>query len=297
MPKHLIRFRTLLPCLFAILAGCTLDQNPRKVNIDSHSLSMFSAGSGKPAVVIDVGFGESYNSWMQIIDSLSPYTRVIAYDRAGYGQSESGPFPRDCQQEVIELNTMLERALVEPPYIIVGHSLGAINAQYFAYRYPGVVAGLILLDPPPLNWISGKADFTDLDSLANQQTQSFLSMADQARSSANPEDEKMAVYYETLASEHGEMFKSSAEQIEAIGSFGDLPLTVIASGKPNPRFGSSADRFQRFWINESKALSMRSTEGQFILIEESNHYLYRDSPQQVISETRKMITSFQKSLK
>ncbi len=277
--------------LLIFISGCTLDQNPKKVNIDSHSLSMFSAGSGKPTVVIDVGFGESYNSWMQIIDSVSAYTRVIAYDRAGYGQSDPGPFPRDCQQEVIELNSMLERANVEPPYILVGHSLGGLNVQYFAYRFPGVVAGLVLLDPPPLNWLCGKAGFADLDTLANEQTQSFLSMAEQARTSPNPEDEVNAVYFETLASEHEEMFKSSAEQIAAIGSFSDLPLTVIASGKTNPRFGPLAERFQKFWVNESRAITLKSTRGRFLLLEESTHHIHRDFPQQVISEIKDILIS------
>jgi pimeloyl-ACP methyl ester carboxylesterase len=291
MHKRFENYMWIAVYLLIFLSGCALDPNPKMINIDSHSLSMFSRGSGTPTIVIDVGFGESYNSWMQIIDSLSAYTRVIAYDRAAYGQSEPGPFPRDCQQEVIELNSMLERAGVETPYILVGHSLGAMNAQYFAYRFPGVVAGLVLLDPPPLNWISGKTDFTDLDTLANQQTQSLLSMAEQARSSPDPEDEARAIYYETLASEHDEMFKASAEQMAVVGSFADLPITVIASGKPNLKFGASAERFQRFWINESKAVAMRSTRGRFILLEESTHNIYRDFPLQVISETRQILTS------
>jgi pimeloyl-ACP methyl ester carboxylesterase len=197
----------------------------------------------------------------------------------------------------VELNSLLERAVADPPYILVGHSLGGLNAQYFAYRYPGVAAGLVLLDPPPLNWISGKADFSDLDTLAKQQTESFSLMAEQARMSADPDNEALAVYYEILASEHESMFGSSAEQIAAIGSFGDLPTTVIASGKPNLKFGISAERFQTFWINESKSISLRSTKGKFLLLEESTHQIHRDFPQQVISEIRQIVTSIRNNLK
>jgi len=269
--------------------GCALDQNPRMINIDSHTLSMFSKGNGIPVVVIDVGFGDSYHNWFQIIDSLSLYTRVVAYDRAGYGQSGAGPFPRDCQQEVTELNTMLERANIERPYLIVGHSLGALNAQYYASMFPASIAGMVLLDPPPLNWINGKVNFPDLDSLAKQESESFSKMAELARSSLNPEDELKAIYFETLASEHDAMFTSSAEQITSVGSFADLPLTVISSGKPNPRFGKSADLFQKFWINENRSVAMKSTRGKFVLLEESTHFIYKDFADNVIQEIKELL--------
>ena len=295
--RNFIHILSLYIRIFLILffCGCESDQKPKMVNIYSHSLSMFSKGSGTPAIVIDVGFAESYNNWMQIIDSLSEYSRVIAYDRAGYGQSEPGPFPRDCQQEVLELNTMLERANVKQPYIIIGHSLGALNAQYFAYMFSTATAGLVLLDPPPFGWISGRADFPDLDSMAREQTESFYSMAEMARASVNPEDELFAEYFETLASEHSSMFNSSAELIGSIGSFSDLPLTVIAGGRANPRFGKSAERFQRFWINESRAVASKSSRGKFVLIEESTHHIHKDFPQQVISEIKKMLTDIRKN--
>lgn len=289
MQKHLIKF--LVPFLILQFSGCGIENNPRMINIDSHSLSMFSKGNGVPTIVIDVGIGDSYKEWMKIIDTLSLYTRVVAYDRAGYGKSEAGPFPRDCQQEVIELNTMLERVNVEKPYLLVGHSLGALNAQYYAYIFPASVTGMVLLDPPPLNWINGKVNFPNLDSLISQQIQLYSSLAEQIRTSINPEDESKAIYFETLTSEHEAMFSSSAEQIASIGSFSDLPITIIASGKPNPRFGDSAERFQKFWINENKSLSMKSTRGKLVLLEQSSHFIYHDYPGNVISEIIELLVT------
>jgi pimeloyl-ACP methyl ester carboxylesterase len=277
--------------ILPLLLSCALAQEVRKVNIGTHSLSFSSAGSGTPAVVIDVGIGESYRSWKQISDSISTYTRVVAYDRAGYGQSEPGPMPRNCQQEAIELRSLLQKADVEPPYVIVGHSLGALNAQYFANQFPGIVAGLVLLDPPPLRWISGNADFPDLDAMANQQTQSFFSMADSAGKSPDPAVKATASFLRAIGSEHKEMFGSGARLISLIKSFSDLPLTVIAGGKPNPAFGGSAVRFQRFWVEESKAVAQRSTHGRFLLIEESSHQIYREFPLTVISEVKNLLTS------
>ena len=62
------------------------------------------------------------------------------------GYSEAGPLPRNAQQFAIELHTLLERAKVEGPYVLVGHSLGGLTVRIFAHDYPTEVAGLVLID-------------------------------------------------------------------------------------------------------------------------------------------------------
>jgi pimeloyl-ACP methyl ester carboxylesterase len=49
-----------------------------------------------------------------------------------------------------ELNLLLHNAKVEGPFLLVGHSLGGLNMQVFASRYPDHVIGAVLLDHPPL---------------------------------------------------------------------------------------------------------------------------------------------------
>jgi len=51
---------------------------------------------------------------------------------------------------------MLENASIPAPYVLVGHSLGALNVQVFASKYQKAVTGMILLDPPPLSFILGQ---------------------------------------------------------------------------------------------------------------------------------------------
>jgi len=81
-----------------------------------------------------------------------------------------------------------------------------------------------------------------------------------------------------IASEHREMFGESAKLAGAITSFGDVPLVVVAAGKPNPAFGEVAEEFQRYWVEQSRALAGKSTKGKFILADQSSHYLYLDAP-------------------
>jgi pimeloyl-ACP methyl ester carboxylesterase len=52
---------------------------------------------------------------------------------------------------------MLRQANIKPPFILVGHSFGGLVVRRYALRYPGEVAGVVLVDPmrceewPPLD--------------------------------------------------------------------------------------------------------------------------------------------------
>jgi pimeloyl-ACP methyl ester carboxylesterase len=50
-------------------------------------------------------------------------------------------------QVVYELHTLLEKANVRPPYILVGHSYGGWLVQLYASTYASQVAGIVLVEP------------------------------------------------------------------------------------------------------------------------------------------------------
>jgi pimeloyl-ACP methyl ester carboxylesterase len=62
------------------------------------------------------------------------------------GWSEMGPEPRDAKQISSELHTLLIKAGIEGPYVLVGHSFGGLYMQTYAARYPDEVAGMALVD-------------------------------------------------------------------------------------------------------------------------------------------------------
>jgi pimeloyl-ACP methyl ester carboxylesterase len=64
------------------------------------------------------------------------------------GWSEMGPEPRDAKQITGELHTLLGKAGIEGPYVLVGHSFGGMYMQTYAARYPDEVAGVALVDSP-----------------------------------------------------------------------------------------------------------------------------------------------------
>lgn len=258
------------------------------IDVGTHRLEMRREGAGSPTIVIEAGIGDTVDKLAGLQARLARKTSVVTYDRAGYGRSEPGPLPRDARREAAELKTLLEKASVSGPYVLVGHSLGGLNAMVFAAQYPDDVAGLVLLDPPPLSFILGQS-YPDLRAMAERMTAEWQASADSSAAAADPGERARGAFLRMIASEHREMFGQSARLVESLAGFGDLPLTVMASGKANPAFGPAAAEYQKYWIEQSRLLSGKSNQGRFILAEKSGHYLYLDEPELVVREIESMV--------
>jgi pimeloyl-ACP methyl ester carboxylesterase len=114
-----------------------------------------STGSGTPAVVLEAALGASAVSWSLVQPEVARFTRVCSYDRAGFGWSDPGAVPRTAGRIADELRILLDRAGIEPPFVLVGHSFGGLVIRVFAGRHRADVAGLVFVDPAhPEDWVS-----------------------------------------------------------------------------------------------------------------------------------------------
>ncbi|WP_413300003.1 alpha/beta hydrolase [Bacillus sp. 1P10SD] len=119
------------------------------VEIDGRRLHYQSFGVDKgPIVIFDhgCGIGSSSLIWKLVTDKVSQFTRVITYDRAGYGWSDPGSYPRTNQAAVEDLRILIEKVNMKGPIILVGHSYGGLNVRLFAKKYPNLAAGIVLVD-------------------------------------------------------------------------------------------------------------------------------------------------------
>jgi pimeloyl-ACP methyl ester carboxylesterase len=114
------------------------------IDVGGYKLHLYSQGQRNPTVIIDHSLGgiEGYF----LIEEIAKMTRVCIYDRAGYGWSDMSPKPR-CSEEIVkELDRLLIKANIEPPYILVGDSFGSYNIRLYCDRFPEKVVGMILTD-------------------------------------------------------------------------------------------------------------------------------------------------------
>ena len=117
------------------------------VQIDGHRLHLLCGGTGSQTVVLEAGLGESALTWAPVQRQLSATTRVCSYDRAGLGWSEQDVRSPTADRSAEDLHQLLSNSGEPAPYVLVGHSIGAIVVRVFAAAYPAEVAGLLFVDP------------------------------------------------------------------------------------------------------------------------------------------------------
>jgi pimeloyl-ACP methyl ester carboxylesterase len=103
---------------------------------------------GSLTLVFEAGGGSPLSSWESVPHDVAAqlHLPVIAYDRAGIGTSETGPFDLTPEQEIRDLGEALELLGVER-IILAGHSYGGLLSLFHAVRRTDRVAGLVLVDP------------------------------------------------------------------------------------------------------------------------------------------------------
>jgi len=105
---------------------------------------------GQPVVIFEAGAASTLDSWRSVLPQVAATAPVVAYDRAGLGQSawdSVTPTPRHVSTR---LRKLLREIGAEPPYVLVGHSWGASLMRYFAGYHPREIAGVVYVDPGPI---------------------------------------------------------------------------------------------------------------------------------------------------
>lgn len=106
-------------------------------------------GDGRTLVLLH-GFLASSHYWRKLQPLLTAAGyRVITIDLLGFGHS---PKPRhgayDYQDHVDHIQATLVRLQVNEPFILVGHSMGALVSLRLATKNPNDIAALVLVHPP-----------------------------------------------------------------------------------------------------------------------------------------------------
>jgi pimeloyl-ACP methyl ester carboxylesterase len=150
---HALLAAALLLCGMVGATGCSAaPTDVRTVQVDGHAVAYRVLGQGRPVVVLISGTGDGMASFEDVAPELAKRATVILYDRAGYGLSGDPSAPRDAAAVDRELREVLRASGVAGHYVIAGHSVGGLYAEYFAAKHPGDVDALILDDSRPVDF-------------------------------------------------------------------------------------------------------------------------------------------------
>lgn len=281
-------------------------------------MNLYCLGRGTPTVVLDAGLGDSSVIWRKVHARLAESTQVCAFDRAGSGFSDPGPLPMDAVHIAEDMKAMFEAARLEPPYVLVGHSLGGLNVRYYADLHPREIVGMVLVEPATehqekrieqvlpalaklfdqqralfqacLDRLEGRLKANaDLDEACGDHPSPDLPPAVNAAAAAlngKPYHLRMV-----LSELDGVLGPSSDEAAAARRSYGAMPLIVLTAGSPMIPGLSPADRDTLFGMvgEMHRELAALSTRGVERTVPGSGHYVQIDRPQAVIEAVSEVL--------
>ena len=105
-----------------------------------------------PVLVLLHGFGASVFSWREVMEPLSEFGDVIAYDRPAFGLTErptewSGENPYGLEGNVDLLDAVVTEFGDGREIVLVGHSAGGLLAAEYTLSHPDTVSALVLVAP------------------------------------------------------------------------------------------------------------------------------------------------------
>lgn len=287
-----------------------------KIDLGGYGLYVDVQGTG-PAVVMEAALWDIGLTWSLVQPAVAQFAQAIVYDRAGYGNSDPSPKPRDGATMVEELHTLLQCAEVQPPYVLVGQSYAGMLVQLFAYHYPREVAGLVLIDsahedqdrrfPEAIRQMTQPIMQAQLDGMrqikATVETQGINAVP--PIFPIPPQiPPAIAETYKALTANTvprldtmiGELenLEKTRDQLRAerSNSLNDIPIIVLSHGQPviMPGLPDQVNReYEATWQALQMELAALSVRGKRIIAENVGHMIHLEHPALVIKAIHELV--------
>jgi pimeloyl-ACP methyl ester carboxylesterase len=255
-------FARFLLCLL-MSGACARAENDMSADLSSsgnsrgRGVGYYQTGSGGPVVVFENGLGGSWGVWKFVQEDVRQYAETFAYNRAGYKGTPQPDGARSASAIASELRTLLAERRLQPPYVLVGHSLGGLFVQYYARNFPEEVAGLVLVDSS--HW----------DQTAR--------MPRTGRSAIVSAVMTWILVWGAPADE-ADAFEITQREVRESPPLRPMPFTVLTAGLQG-----------EVWKDLQRELAGQLPDAKHTIVEGSGHVMQQDQPERIAAAVRDML--------
>lgn len=118
------------------------------IDVDGHKVAFHVTPGRSPTIVLDAGGGNDSTYWNSFAPELAKRTgsKVITYDRPGFGASDEVSGPWNVHSATRDLAVGLEKLNATEHVILVSHSLAGEIATYLVGQHPEWFVGAVMVD-------------------------------------------------------------------------------------------------------------------------------------------------------
>jgi len=231
----------------------------------------------RPVILLEAGGGEDLSQWGDMPKDIVSRTgaTVVAYSRAGFGESDLPDTPYDMEEEVEWLMTALRQLQLDRDLILVGHSYGGWFMRLIAHEAPEHVIGMVFVDPFSHELVA-RVGAEAIDEMSN--TQSIDVIPEPERTKAQRADVRMM--------KGGVAPK--AEFMERTVFPETLPYRVITCGLTD-WLGPAGE----VWRSVHEELAARTGHGELLVAEGARHMIPADAPEIIVTAVEAVIGEVQ----
>ncbi|HXD94530.1 MAG TPA: alpha/beta hydrolase [Bacteroidia bacterium] len=240
-------------------------------------------GKGQPTVVFVTGKGDAQYNYGPVYREIKKQTQIFSYDRAGLGNSELIENARRVDTMAYELNELLTKENIKPPYVLVGHSLGGWVIRCFANMYPKKVAGLIFIDAAcEVELKKGLEVRADSDKVKfKNHYKAYLNVPTRSKGN-NAESDYCFNFDETN-------YSTDEKIVKDLKLPSNIPITVFLSTKPKENDPYYLKQDLDIRINFFESWKKQAPQLKLITTPNSGHYIYVEEPNLIIDGIKDML--------
>jgi len=235
-----------------------------RIRIGGYSVHAQCGGRTETAVstlLIEPGTGITYDDFSPLFAQFAKIAPWCAYVPSDTYPSDQRPAELrklpDVEVNVDELHSVLAKAGVHPPFVFVAHSGGALAARLYAYKNPGDVAGMVLIDGYKEGWDAAMARLQEPEAPTKHDLR---------------------------------LEEPTVRLMRQTGDLRNIPIIVLTHG-----IGVLDARGERGWMHFQNDQAALSTNSVHVIATKSGHFIYRTTAEIVLEAIREVVRSASES--
>jgi len=297
--------KTSLSILLTVLSVWTCYSQKRFITVDNTKICINTLGlenrqKDQPVIVFQSGMGTPMGNWDPILESVSKMAPLITYDRPGIGESdpiEEMPTIKNVSDRLIKILNYLK---IDPPYVLVGHSLGGVYVRGFANYYPELLSGIVIIDPGDFTETqeNKRQYFIDIGLKDSYIDSLFKKFDKESIENKNKSTAPKSIQNEGTVLE--DLRKSDFKEINN-SALPNIPVHILTGGRYDTPVRLRRTEYNdsllfRFkmqhrssrWINVIQSVD----KGMFFYSADAGHFVHRDDPELAISSIKIVLQDY-----